>query len=60
MMISEIKDELVDMLITLGELEVLEDFDGVDYSAVCDELKWSHQQLKHRLLSLQMRGDDDE
>jgi len=59
-MISEIRDELLDMLITLRELEVLEDYNDVDYSEVLTDIKWSHQMLKHRLETLRLRGDKNE
>ena len=51
--IQQLKDELLDIGATLRELEVLEDYTDADYSEVLMDMKWSHQQLKHRLLNLQ-------
>ena len=55
--IKQIQNELGEMQITLRELSVLEDYQGADYSEVFTDVKWLHQMLKHRLLSLQMKGD---
>ena len=55
--IKQLQKEIMDMGETLKELAVLEDYNGADYSEVLDELKWNHQMLKHRLLSLQLRGE---
>ena len=51
------QNEIGEMQITLRELAVLEDYDGADYSEVLDELKWNHQMLKHRLTTLQLKGE---
>ena len=51
--LQDLKDELLDTLITIRELEPLEDYDGASYADVLTEYKWNHQQLKHRLLNLQ-------
>lgn len=50
--IQELKDEVLDLLITLRELEPLEDYDGVDYDEVLNDVKWSHHQCKIRLQNL--------
>ena len=53
--IKEIQQECTEMQATLRELSTLEDYQGADYSDVLTEIKWNHQMLKHRLLSLQQR-----
>ena len=55
--IKHLQNEIGEMQITLRELAVLEDYDGADYSEVLDELKWNHQMLKHRLTTLQLKGE---
>ena len=53
--LQDLKDELLDTLVTIRELEPLEDYNGASYADVLTEYKWNHQQLKHRLLNLQER-----
>ena len=53
--ITEVQKETMDLLITLRELEVLEDYDGADYTAVLSDLQWNHYELKERLTTLQRR-----
>ena len=50
--VKALQKEVSDMQITLRELAVLEDGFGADYSEVITDVKWSHQQLKHRLQTL--------
>jgi hypothetical protein len=50
--IQELKDEVIDLLITLRELEPLEDYDGVDYDEIVTDIKWGHHQCKIRLQNL--------
>ena len=40
----------------LNELDVLEDYDGADYSEVDTDYRWLVQQLEHRRETLQRRG----
>ena len=40
----------------IGELEVLEDFEGADYSDVVSDIGYSVYQLESRRESLQRRG----
>ena len=50
--IKQLQYEVNEMADTLKELAVLEDGFGADYSEVITDVKWSHQQLKHRLQTL--------
>jgi hypothetical protein len=50
--IEDLKNETLDMLITLRELEQLEDYDGVDYDEIVTDIKWGHHQCKIRLQNL--------
>ena len=54
--IKQLQYELGEMQVTLRELSVLEDYDGADYSEVLTDVKWIHQQCKHRLQTLRNRG----
>ena len=54
--VKVLQNEVSEMAVTLRELAELEDGFGADYSEVITDIKWSHQMLKHRLLSLQKRG----
>ena len=40
----------------INELEILEDFEGADYSEIQTDLGWIVQQLEHRRTTLQKRG----
>jgi len=40
----------------LNELDILEDYDGADYSEVDTDYRWLVQQLEHRRTTLQKRG----
>lgn len=51
--VKVLQNEVSEMAITLRELAVLEDGFGADYSEVITDVKWTHQQLKHRLQTLQ-------
>lgn len=47
-----LQNEVSEMAVTLRELAELEDGFGADYSEVITDVKWTHQQLKHRLQTL--------
>lgn len=53
--LKKLQIELGEMQITVRELQKLEDYDGASYDEVLMDTKWLHQQLKHRLTSLQLR-----
>ena len=50
--VKVLQNEVSEMAVTLRELAVLEDGFGADYSEVITDVKWTHQQLKHRLQTL--------
>jgi hypothetical protein len=50
--ISEIINELLSMICTMKQLDKVETYKDADYSEVIVDLKWSHQQCKHRLATL--------
>ena len=54
--IQQLKDEALDLLITLRELEPLEDYSDADYDEVLTDVKWSHHQCRLRLGILKERN----
>ena len=54
--IKNMKKTHARMTTILNELEVLEDYDGADYSEVEIDYRWLVQQLEHRRETLQRRG----
>ena len=56
--IKDLQHELGEMQITLRELAKLEDYDGASYDEIVTDAKWMHQMLKHRLLTLQLKRDN--
>lgn len=54
-MLKKIQHELGEMQITVRELSVLEDYDGVDYSEILTDTQWLHRMLTNRLITLRNR-----
>lgn len=50
--LENLKNELLDMVITIRQLEGVEDYCGADYSDIISDVRWSHHQCKSRLTDL--------
>ena len=53
-MIKKIQNEISEIQISLRELEVLEDYKGVDYSEILQDCKWIKFLLNDRLKELRV------
>lgn len=53
---KQLKNAHARMTTILNELEILEDWEGCDYSEVSTDYRWLVQQLEHRRETLQKRG----
>ena len=53
--INIIKNELLDILVTVKQLEELETYEDADYSDVISDFRWNHKMLRNRLCNLQER-----
>ena len=51
--IDQIKEILLNMLVTVKQLEELETYDDADYNDVLLDLRWNHRMLQNRLCNLQ-------
>ena len=54
--IKQLKHYNMRLTTVLNELEVLEDYEGADYSDVVTDIGWNVQMLENRREQLQRRG----